>query len=327
MSLTVTIKRGHRRMSELRRQRYRSVLYPLAQLPRFCRSELGQLVDEEPAAFITKTVNEVVKAGVLETVRENGEIHFEWIHGDPVKLVDQWIDRRIHGDQVKETPEQERPRERLMRIGAASLSDAELLAILIRVGVVGESAVTGGQKLANRFPGELDLIRDYGLPELRDITPAVTKASYCQILAALELGKRATEAARSRPIPITKITSTIEATQYCAQAFAYLAGDAVQEEFHIVTLDTKHKPIRSHKITVGTLDSSLVHPREVFRPAIRDAAAAVLLVHNHPSGDPTPSREDHAVTTRLTEAGKLIGISVLDHIIVARERCQSLREC
>ena len=314
-------------MNEKRRQRYQSVLYPLARLPRFCRSELADLVDEEPAGFITKTVNEVVKAGVLETVREDGEIHFEWTPGDPLQLVDQWIDRRIHGDQVKEKPEQERPRERLMRLGAASLSDAELLAILIRVGVVGESAVTGGVKLANRFADELDLIRNYGLPELRTITPAVTKASYCQILAALELGKRATEAARSRPAEVTKITSTIEATQYCAQKFAYLAGDAVQEEFHIVTLDTKHKPIRTHRITVGTLDSSLVHPREVFRPAIRDAAAAVLLVHNHPSGDPTPSREDHAVTDRLTEAGKLIGIGVLDHIIVARERCQSLREC
>lgn len=314
-------------MDERRRQRYQSVLYPLARLSRFCRSELGDLVDEEPAAFITKTVNEVVKAGVLETVREDGELHFEWVGDDPVKLVDQWIDRRIHGDQVKQTPEQERPRERLMRLGPASLSDADLLAILIRVGVVGESAVTGGHKLANRFAHELDLIRDYGLPELRIITPAVTKASFCQILAALELGKRATEAARTRPVPITKITSTIEAVEYCAQQFAYLAGDAVQEEFHIVTLDTKHKPIRTHKITVGTLDSSLVHPREVFRPAIRDAAAAVLLVHNHPSGDPTPSREDHAVTERLTEAGKLIGIGVLDHIIVARERCLSLREC
>jgi len=314
-------------MSEKRRQRYRSVLYPLARRQRFCRSELPDLVDEEQAGFITKTVNEVVKAGVLETVRENGEIHFEWTHGDPVQMVDQWINRRIHGDQVKEKPEEERPRERLMRVGAASLSDAELLAILIRVGVVGESAVTGGVKLANRFADELDLIRDYGLPELRTITPAVTKASYCQILAALELGKRATEAARTRPDPVTKITSTVEATQYCAEKFAYLAGDAVQEEFHIVTLDTKHKPIRTHRITVGTLDSSLVHPREVFRPAIRDAAAAVLLVHNHPSGDPTPSREDHAVTDRLTEAGKLIGIGVLDHIIVARERCQSLREC
>ncbi len=313
-------------MSTQRRKRYESVLYPLAQRSRFRRSEMADLVDEEVAGFITRTVNEVVRAGVLETVREDNEILYEWCAADPMSLIDQWIESRIHGDQVKETPEQERPRERLLRLGAASLSDADLLAILIRVGIVGESAVTGGQKLANRFHDELDRIRDAGLPELRKITPAVTKASYCQILAALELGKRATEALRQRPVEVRKITSTIEATQYCAEKFAYLAGDAVQEEFHIVTLDTKHKPIRSHRITIGTLDASLVHPREVFRPAIRDAAAAVLLVHNHPSGDPTPSREDHAVTERLTEAGKLIGIVVLDHIVVARERCLSIRE-
>ncbi|MFG0289741.1 MAG: DNA repair protein RadC [Rhodopirellula sp. JB044] len=314
-------------MSEKRRKRYQGVLYPLAQRSRFRRSEMADLVDEETASFVTRTVNEVVRAGVLETIREDDEILYAWTANDPVGSVDQWIDRRIHGDQVKETPEQERPRERLMRLGAASLSDADLLAILIRVGVVGESAVTGAQKLANRFHDELDRIRDAGLPELREVTPAVTKASYCQILAALELGKRATEALRERPVVIHKITSTLEATQYCAEKFAYLAGDAVQEEFHIVTLDTKHKPIRSHRITIGTLDASLVHPREVFRPAIRDAASAVLLVHNHPSGDPTPSREDHSVTQRLTEAGKLIGISVLDHIVVARERCVSIREC
>jgi DNA repair protein RadC len=123
-----------------------------------------------------------------------------------------------------------------------------------------------------------------------------------------------------------KITSTREAIQYCQAEFAYLASEAVQEEFHIVTLDTKHKPIRTHRITVGTLDASLVHPREVFRPAIRDAASAVILVHNHPSGDPTPSREDRQVTQQLTEAGKLIGITVLDHIVVAKEDAVSLRE-
>ncbi len=314
-------------MSELRRKRYQSVLYPLAQRRRFLGRELTEIVGEETTSFVTRTINEVVRAGVLVKVRQDGEILYEWNGGDPVVAVDQWIDRRIHGDQVKETPEQERPRERLLRLGAASLSDADLLAILIRVGIVGESAVTGGQKLANRFHDELDRLRDTGLPELRVITPAVTKASFCQIMAALEIGRRATESRSQRPVEIHKITSTIEAIQYCTEKFAYLAGDAVQEEFHIVTLDTKHKPIRSHRITVGTLDASLVHPREVFRPAIRDAAAAVLLIHNHPSGDPTPSREDYAVTERLTDAGKLIGIVVLDHIVVARQRCLSIREC
>ncbi len=101
---------------------------------------------------------------------------------------------------------------------------------------------------------------------------------------------------------------------------------AYKKSFHIVTLDTKHKPIQTHCITVGTLDASLVHPREVFRPAIRDAASSILLVHNHPSGDPTPSREDRQVTARLKDAGKLIGIDVLDHIIVTRTGGLSLME-
>jgi DNA repair protein RadC len=93
-----------------------------------------------------------------------------------------------------------------------------------------------------------------------------------------------------------------------------------------VTLNTKHKPINNHQITIGTLDASLVHPREVFRAAIRDSASAVILVHNHPSGDPTPSREDMMVTEQLTEGGKILGIAVLDHIIVASEDCVSIRE-
>ncbi|MEM9367736.1 MAG: DNA repair protein RadC [Planctomycetota bacterium] len=309
-----------------RRQRYEDLLHPLTHHPRFSRDDLPDLIQEPSSGFVTRTLNEVVRAGVLQIVREGEQTHYEWTGSEPTQAVQAWIQQRLHGDQVKEQPEQQRPRERLLRDGAVALSDADLLAILIRVGVVGESATTGGSKLANHFHGRIDQIRDAGIPELRSITKSVTKASYCQIMAALEIGRRAAKAAADRTPVTTRITSTVEAIHYCESTFAYLAGDAVQEEFHIVTLDTKHKPIANHRITVGTLDSSLVHPREVFRPAIRDAAAAVLMVHNHPSGDPTPSREDHAVTKRLTEAGKLIGIQVLDHVIVARDACLSLRD-
>lgn len=314
-------------MSELRRQRYQSLLYPLTHQLQFCRNEVNELVEEETAGFVTRTLNEMVRAGVLQKTKAGRQYVYQWVTGDPLPAIDQWIQNRLHGDQVKESPPEQRPRERLLNEGPQSLTNAELLAILIRVGIVGESAVTGGSKVANHFHDQLDRLRHCTLGELRQVSRAVTKASYCQIMAGIELGRRVAESARLRPPELTKITSTKEATEYCANKFAYLAGDAVQEEFHIVTLDTKHKPIRTHRITVGTLDSSLVHPREVFRPAIRDAAAAVLLVHNHPSGDPTPSREDHAVTSRLTDAGKLIGITILDHIVVARERCVSLREC
>ncbi|HMO15235.1 MAG TPA: JAB domain-containing protein, partial [Pirellulaceae bacterium] len=124
-----------------------------------------------------------------------------------------------------------------------------------------------------------------------------------------------------------KITCTANAIAYCETRFNRLAHDSSKEEFHIVTLDTKNQVIDTHQISVGILDASLVHPREVYRAAIKDAASSILLVHNHPSGDPTPSREDHAVTERLEECGKLIGIRVLDHIIVTPFRCVSLREC
>ncbi|HID21576.1 MAG TPA: hypothetical protein EYP14_04160, partial [Planctomycetaceae bacterium] len=108
--------------------------------------------------------------------------------------------------------------------------------------------------------------------------------------------------------------------------FARLAENAAQEEFHVLCLNTKHEVLSSHRISVGSLDASLVHPREVFRPAVKEAAAAILLVHNHPSGDPTPSRQDLAITERLEEAGRTLGIDVLDHIIVARRGHLSLRE-
>ena len=125
---------------------------------------------------------------------------------------------------------------------------------------------------------------------------------------------------------VSEITSTRAAVEFCDDAFSGLAISGVQEEFHIVTLSTKHLPINTHLITRGTLDASLVHPREVFRPAIRDSASAVILVHNHPSGDATPSREDHQVTDRMTEVGTLLGITVLDHIVVASEGSVSIRE-
>ena len=113
---------------------------------------------------------------------------------------------------------------------------------------------------------------------------------------------------------------------FCQQHFSRLAKDSKQEEFHIVCLDTKNQVIDTHQITVGTLDASLVHPREVFRAAIKDASSSIILVHNHPSGDPTPSREDIAVTTRLTDCGKTLGIDVLDHIVLGRNTAVSIRE-
>ncbi len=203
------------------------------------------------------------------------------------------------------------------------MSNAELLAILVRSGRPGESAVTAGAKLARHYADRLASLPEAGRAELKDISCAVNVTAFCAILAGIELGRRV--AAASEAEPIAALHGTASALAFCRRRFARLATDGTKEEFHVVTLDTRHHVLGVHLVSVGTLDSSLVHPREVFRPALRDAAAAVLLVHNHPSGDPSPSPEDHAVTRRLETAGRTLGIDVLDHVIVASRGCASLR--
>lgn len=314
-------------MSDERRERLESVIHPLIKLEKFSSQQAKRLCTQSKPGFVTRTIGQLVREGILAECVIDKDVHYRW-NVDPHRdfQPSSWIDHQIHGVQVKQSPEHERPRERLLRDGPAALSNADLLAILIRVGVPKESAVVAAQKLANRFADQLDELPKCSPAELKEISPAATPASYAQIMAGIELGRRIAGAESNRSSATVKITSTQEAIRYCESRFARLAVDGVQEEFHIVTLDTKHKPIQSHCITVGTLDASLVHPREVFRQAIRDAASAVLLVHNHPSGDPTPSREDRQVTEQLTSAGKLLGIDVLDHVIVARDRCLSIRE-
>lgn len=309
-----------------RRQRLENVLNPLVELNEFTQDQAKQLCVDATPGYVTQTINLLVSEGLLQPYLDQEERWFRWGTNDRQEASRHWINQQIHGVQVKETPANDRPRERLMRDGAAALSNADLLAILIRVGVPKESAVVGAQKIANRFADRLGDLPKCSAKEIKEISAAATAASFAQIMAGIELGRRIAESEFRKHPPTIKITSTKEAVAYCSNEFYRLASDAVQEEFHIVTLDTKHKPIRTHRITVGTLDASLVHPREVFRPAIQDSASAVILVHNHPSGDPTPSREDHQVTNQLTEAGKLLGIQVLDHIVVARERSVSIRE-
>ena len=153
----------------------------------------------------------------------------------------------------------------------------------------------------------------------------LTPAAFKRLRAGIELGRRIHEA-KTKYRLVTKISGSVDAIDYCRSHFARLILDSLQEQFHIVTLNTKNCVLDSHHITTGTLDASLVHPREVFRPAIQDSASSIILCHNHPSGDPTPSREDIAVTDRLTEVGKTVGIAVLDHIVVGRDGITSIRE-
>lgn len=311
-------------MNDTRKRRLESILYAIREADEFTAQwAKARCCDHQPR-YVTLVLNRLTKDGHLIAVTEDKEQRYRWVRrtGD---FVESWIDRQVYGEQIKQSPEQDRPREQLLEIGPNKLSDAQLLAILIRVGVVGESAVQAGRRISNRFAdAKLSELPDMSVAELKTLSPAIRKDSYCQIMAGIELGRRVAQLRDLDKKPPERIRGSDDAISYCMRVFSRLALDGKQEEFHIVTLDTQHGPIRTHLITVGTLDASLVHPREVFRPAIRDSASSILLVHNHPSGDPTPSREDRAVTDRLTQVGELIGIRVLDHIIVARERGRSI---
>ena len=173
-----------------------------------------------------------------------------------------------------------------------------------------------------------EIAEKYSLQELAAVTQtqlSMRDKMYARLVAAIELGRRVGEA-KANYRTIAKICGSSDAIEFCRKQFSRLITDGLQEEFHIVTLDTKNQVLHPHLITIGTLDASLVHPREVFRPAIQDSASSIIAVHNHPSGDPTPSREDISVDQRLVESGKTLGIDVLDSIIVARDGCVSLRE-
>jgi DNA repair protein RadC len=311
-------------MSEDRVRKLRQLVYSIRTEDPFSIAWAKLQCRDLSPAYVTRVLKQLAQAGHLVETKDNKETVYRW-RTDAPHPVDQWIDRQVFGDQIKQSPPSDRPREQLLEEGAARMTDAQLLAILIRVGVTGESAVQAGRRIAQRFSeSQLATLCEAGLPELRKISPAIRKDSYCQIMAGIELGRRIASLRDDNSVPPVRIRGSDDAVAYCVQKFARLAVDGKQEEFHIVTLDTQHGPIHSHRITVGTLDASLVHPREVFKPAIRDSASAILLVHNHPSGDPTPSREDHAVTDRLTKVGELIGIRVLDHIIVSKERGHSI---
>ncbi len=302
--------------------RYKTIVDFLASQSSFAPDEALEACSEKKA-FVTRVVNELESSGwIVREVEPAG--YFTWNRGRGDFSTENWLRKEVFGSQIKTAPLEQRPRERLLANGAESLTTAELLAILIRTGRPGESAVMAGDKISRAFSSRLETLPDAGRAELKDISPAVHSSAWCQIMAGIELGRRV---AAFRDDPIThEISSTNEAIGFCTRHFERLASDSRQEEFHIVSLDTKNQVIDTHQITVGTLDASLVHPREVFRAAIRDAASSIILVHNHPSGDPEPSREDINVTRRLEQCGETLGIRILDHIIVASRGACSIRE-
>jgi DNA repair protein RadC len=210
---------------------------------------------------------------------------------------------------IKEWPEDERPRERLTKLGPEALSEAQLLAIVLSTGDAssGQSALDLARHLVQTFGGlrALDAASISELCQTKGIGPA--KAT--MIKAALELGKRLSGEPVQRYL---KVTSPQDLVNYFQPRLQHLR----KEVFKAVLLNTKHQVLKDVTVSEGSLSASLVHPREAFLPAIKESAAAVIFLHNHPSGDPTPSTEDKELTLRLAEVGHLIGISVLDHIII-----------
>jgi DNA repair protein RadC len=210
---------------------------------------------------------------------------------------------------IKEWPEDERPRERLMKLGADALSEAQLLAIVLSTGDASSrrSALDLAMHLVHTFGGlrALDAASTAELRQMKGIGPA--KAT--TIKAALELGKRLSGEPARRNF---KVNSPQDLVNYFQPRLQHLR----KEVFKAVLLNTKHQVLKDVTVSEGSLSASLVHPREAFLPAIKESAAAVIFLHNHPSGDPTPSTEDRELTRRLAEVGQLVGINVLDHIII-----------
>lgn len=209
--------------------------------------------------------------------------------------------------KIKSLPAEERPMEKGLFQGMDRLSNAELLALLINSGTADKSAIALAEEVLGRGKGILGL-RDMTAQELMEIR-GIGKGKAARILASLELGKRV-----SSILPRDMVS--IDSPESIAVLFMEELRHLKQETFRILLLNAKGEVISTEIISTGELTSTLVHPREVFRPAVKKSAAAVVLVHNHPSGDPQPSREDIETTSRLQECGKMMGIRVIDHIVI-----------
>ncbi len=220
--------------------------------------------------------------------------------------------------RITDLAETDRPRERLQKFGPGVLSDPELLAILLRVGIKGQNAVQVGQKLLERFGGKISGLHRAPFDELCSVK-GVGLAKAAQLKAALELGHRmAREELQERP--------AIHCPDDAAALIQFDMSALEEEHLWILLLDTRNRVIEIDKAYKGSVNSSQVRVGEIFKTAIRRSAAAIIVAHNHPSGDPTPSPDDVAVTRAMVQAGKLLEIEVLDHMVVGLKRYVSLKE-
>lgn len=218
---------------------------------------------------------------------------------------------------MREVAPHDRPREKLERLGSAALGDNELLALVLGTGSRDADALVVANRLLERTAGLNGLARMHA-GVLREVS-GVGPARAARIAAAVELGRRTlTRTGAERP----QLNTPRQLAIYLLPQY----GAAPVEQFGIVMLDTKHRVIRIKIVSVGSLDATVVHPREVFREAVSASAAAIVLFHNHPSGDPSPSPDDLLITTRMVNAGAIMGIEVLDHLILGEQRYFSLVE-
>jgi len=218
---------------------------------------------------------------------------------------------------IHDLPKSERPRERLQRFGSEALSSQELLALILGRGIKGESVMVIAQRLLSTF-GNIKAISEASLEELTQVK-GIGLAKASQIKACFELGKR-------QDLEIDLKDFDIKDPQSIVKAIRATIKDKAKEHFKLILLNSRNKIIGISTISIGTLNANLVHPREVFKEAVMHNASSVVLAHNHPSDDPEPSEADLEITKRIIEAGKIMGIDVLDHIIITKTGFMSFKE-
>jgi len=220
--------------------------------------------------------------------------------------------------KVKELPIDDRPREKLSLRGTQSLTDAELIAILLRTGMKGKSVIQVAQELLIKF-GNLNLLSLQTAEAIKKL-PGIGKDKASTLIAAFEIGRRADS--QRKWFSNKKITSPADV----ADIFIPILRDEIKEKFFVICLNSANKIIKYELISVGNLNSSVVHPREVFKVAIENNSASIILLHNHPSGNTEPSNEDITLTKKMVEAGKIFDIQVFDHLIIGGNNYASLVE-
>lgn len=216
---------------------------------------------------------------------------------------------------IHDLPKSERPRERLRKFGAETLSSQELLVLILGRGIPGESVTVTSQRLLSAF-GNIKAISEASLEELVKVK-GIGLAKASQIKAAFELAKRGEEEIRKK--------ISIKSSEDVVKLVKPKLRDKKKEYFLVLSLDSRNNLIRVSDISIGTLNANLIHPREVFKEAIQSLAVSVVLVHNHPSGDATPSENDIEITKQLIEAGEIMDITVLDHIVISSQDCKSMK--